>query len=165
MEPAPTTLSQRLGQNLFVALTLSGLVGALVPAWIGLPPRTPTSGGVQYLTSLGYSAAAVPDLSIHAVLDAMMYVFIFVLLRIILRKDWLAAGVLVIIFASLGSQGDYPVISIPVLILTRAAAAFVLIRFGLLALTVGFILGALTPMFHTTHFTAWYARRSQGVIR
>jgi len=88
----------------------------------------------------------------------LVFFFVLFLLRVLLRKRWLAAVVFVAIwvfYKSLGAQ--HLAIHIPTMILLYGTAAFVMVRFGLIALVSGFFVTDLLlnlPM--TSDFSSWF---------
>ncbi|HVZ16750.1 MAG TPA: serine/threonine-protein kinase [Terriglobales bacterium] len=109
-----------------------------------LGPRSVLGGWIWHLTT-----------SVQATLSMFFLMFIF---RVVLRKPWLAALAFVALWTLLkviGSQ--HPGVLLPVQIFVYGGAAFVLIRFGALALATGiFIADILLNIAITPHVTAWY---------
>lgn len=87
--------------------------------------------------------------------------FVFVLLRLLLRRTWLAAGVIILAFAVLAESGA----NIRIEVVLADTATFVLlmavsIRFGILALAVAIIASRIPGRYPvTSNFSAWYAPR------
>jgi hypothetical protein len=88
-----------------------------------------------------------------------MFFFLIFLLRVILRKQWLAAAGFTLIYSVLKLLGsDHPWVEVSLLILVYAVAAIVVVRFGLVALASGiFTADLLANVGVTTDFSAWYA--------
>jgi serine/threonine-protein kinase len=94
---------------------------------------------------------------------------LFFLLRAVLRKEWLAAAVFVLIMA-LPLQGGGPETMLPLLgsgliaiafgLVTATAYVFVFLRFGLLALVFGNFFGHFLQFPLATDSSAWYAGTS-----
>lgn len=88
----------------------------------------------------------------------LIFFFVLFLLRVLLRKRWVAAVVFVAIwvfYKSLGAQ--HLAVHIPTMILLYGSAAFVMVRFGLIALISGFFVTDLLvnlPM--TSDFSSWF---------
>jgi serine/threonine-protein kinase len=88
----------------------------------------------------------------------LIFFFVLFLLRVLLRKRWLSAVVFVgvwVFYKSLG--GQHLGVLIPTLILMYGTAAFVMVRFGLVALVSGFFVTDLLlnlPM--TSDFSSWF---------
>lgn len=88
----------------------------------------------------------------------LIFFFVLFLLRVLLRKRWLSAIVFVgiwVFYKSLG--GQHLAVLIPTLTLIYGTAAFVMVRFGLIALVSGFFVSDLLlnlPM--TSDFSSWF---------
>jgi serine/threonine-protein kinase len=111
------------------------------------------------LNTLGAFLAAVPT---GVVQGLIMFVLIFVL-RSVLRRDWLAAVVLVLLEAVLGALAapQVPFISAAFGAVRTVLFVFVMLRFGLLALIACSFAGVLLILFPlTADFSAWYAGAS-----
>jgi hypothetical protein len=97
---------------------------------------------------------AVPD----ALSSSMIFFFMLFLLRVLLRKQWIAATAFVAIMSVIPAIGSpTPWVDIPENALLFGVLAFVLLRFGLLASIVAFtsldLLSACPP---TLDLSAWY---------
>jgi serine/threonine-protein kinase len=101
-----------------------------------------------------YVSALQTDVQIPLILF-----FVFFLLRVLLRRDWMASLVCILLIGGLSAiNSPYPLI--PVLFSTTiiALVLFILIRFGILPLMAMFYVVALTNGFPiTTDLSAWYA--------
>jgi serine/threonine-protein kinase len=88
----------------------------------------------------------------------LMFFFILFVLRVLLRKDWLAAIVFVAMWVTLKCLGnDYPWIVGPASTLVYSIAAIVVFRFGFVALAAGiFTADMLANVPLTLDFSAWY---------
>lgn len=116
------------------------------------------------LLGVRFGVGRLFDATGGAVMVALAITFLLTLLRALLRRDWLAAAVPVLVFglvAFLGATPQYAAFA--VMALSLMALAF--IRFGLLALS-----GALLVFFplnnlpFTTNLSAWYAGTSFFVM-
>ena len=143
-----------------------GRVGWFVPSWLGYAPPQPTTGPQWQLLGV---RTMISDLSfkLGPVLSVPLGIlFVLFLLRALLRKEWAAAVVFVLLFTAYfaaGSQFD-PVIVVQQLIFW-VLAVFLLIRFGLLAWAVqGFFDNLLESYPLTTQGSAWYAGISLTAI-
>jgi serine/threonine-protein kinase len=134
-----------------------------VPAWLGFPPAQPQSGpqsGPQ-LELLG-ARTMVADLTqilIGAPFFWLAFLFVLVLLRGLLRKEWAAAVAIVILVAVIAVAGipsDAAGLVTPVIFLSLSV--FLLMRFGLLAMLANYVIHSLLTDFPlTTQASAWYA--------
>jgi serine/threonine-protein kinase len=89
---------------------------------------------------------------------ALTLFFLFFLLRALLRRQWLASAVFILLFASGTTLGNHPVISGTFTAMQGALAIYTLIRFGVLPMVVGIFVSSLLPEFPVTaDFSNWYA--------
>lgn len=88
----------------------------------------------------------------------LIFFFVLFLLRVLLRKTWPATVVFVgiwVFYKSLGAQ--HLALHVPTMVLLYGSAAFVMVRFGLIALISGFFVTDLLvnlPM--TSDFSSWF---------
>jgi len=94
-----------------------------------------------------------------AIQGTLLFFFLLFVLRVLLRKEWLAAIMFVAIWTTLKTLGsDYPWIEGPAWTLIYAVAALVVFRAGFVALAVGlFVTDMLLNVPLTLDFSAWYA--------
>jgi hypothetical protein len=91
------------------------------------------------------------------IMGSLSVFFIFFLLRVALRKDWLAAAAVVALALALSNTGG-DVVEIIGTSATIVIAIVVLLRFGVLAVVVAAAAIALLQNFPITlDFSAWYA--------
>jgi len=140
------------------------VVSAAIMIHQGAPPSTNT-----YLDSLlGFHRASgiVLNRLLVGMTGAMLFFLMFFVLRVILRKEWIAAIVFTAFFVvGRGLNGSYPAIQIPASIIVYGLVVYMLLRCGLLALVVTIFITDLVPeLAFTTNFTAWYGTGSLLVI-
>ena len=119
-------------------------------------------GSIQLGTLLGIRpAASVLALDIAAAAsDVLLVLFLLVLLRALLRREWLAVAAFVAVFsAATAMTSEYPRVDVIFQPLLWTMAALVIVRFGVLAgmvchFAVAFLL-VRWPI--TMDFPAWYA--------
>jgi serine/threonine-protein kinase len=155
-----------VGRNVLmgVALGVAGvcLLGTLrhfAEGWFGrLPPR-PMMTSLEPLLGargmIGGLLGIIPD----EFGFALGLFFLFVLLRLLLRKDWVAAAVFVLIFAALNAfSGKYPLVGAVFGAVSVGIVIFVLKRFGLFCLMVFFTTSnVLNAFVHSIQLSQWYA--------
>jgi hypothetical protein len=101
---------------------------------------------------------------IHSPIFWLSALFVLVLLRALLRKEWAAAVAWVLLFTLLFPIGFDPVGWVGALIFS-SLAVFVMIRFGLLTLVVNFMVFNILQNFPlTTQTSSWYASISLAGI-
>ena len=144
---------------LFAAfLAALGGLGWFVPAWLGYPPTQPYSGPQSLFLGARTIIADMSNGLFIEVLLALALLFVLVLLRALLRKEWAAAIAFVLLttfFFSSWSQFDPVTLGMNVII--DVLTVFLLIRFGLLALVAIWVFVGLLNFPLTTQGSAWYA--------
>jgi hypothetical protein len=140
------------------------VISAAVMIHQGAPPSTNT-----YLDSLlGFhrSTGIVLGRLMVGMIGAMLFFLLFFVLRVILRKEWLAAVVFTLFFVvGRGFNGSYHAIQVPASIIVYGLVVYMLLRRGLLALVVTIFITDLVPeLAFTMNFSAWYGTGSLLVI-
>lgn len=123
---------------------------------LGAAPRM---GSTAYLRgAMGTATAFLYQIPTSISATLIFFLLIF-LLRVILRKQWLAAAGFTLIYSVLKLLGtDHPLVDTPLVIIVYGVAAIVVVRFGLIALASGiFSADLLANVPATTDFSAWYA--------
>jgi serine/threonine-protein kinase len=129
----------------------------LLPLFGKLPPM-PGGLGSSGLLGVRPALGALLFYILFFVLDSLLIFFFLFLLRLILRKDWIAALVLVLVGAGTNTGGEYPIATFVSAAVIWVSVVLILKKFGLLALVVGFVVQNVLIVFPTTaHFSRWYA--------
>jgi hypothetical protein len=132
------------------------LVDGLILRNLGAPPGL---GTTDYLLGARGTVTALLFQIPSSISGTLTFFFLIFLLRVILRKQWLAAAGFTLIYGSLKILGtEHPFVDTPLVIVVYAVAAIVVVRFGLVALASGiFTADLLANVPLTTDFSAWYA--------
>lgn len=103
---------------------------------------------------------------VGAILGVLMFFFVLVFFRVLVRNRWLAAALFVIVFAiPKVLASDHPLIDSPVWIIIYLIAAIAVVRFGLIVLAVAvFTANVLLNLPFTLDSSAWYTPASICVI-
>jgi serine/threonine-protein kinase len=113
---------------------------------------------------LGFSKAlsATMNRFQDGLLGAFLFFLLFFVLRVILRREWLAALAFVLFFVGLrGLAATHPVVDVTTLTIVYGIIVLMLLRCGLLALVVAIFVTDLVPQLaFTTNFSAWYGNGS-----
>jgi hypothetical protein len=148
------------------------LIGALYGVWLTLYEeadnfilplfgKLPPSPGTPSPDSLLGIRLAMGDLLFYVLIFALyslMTFFFLFLLRLVLKKDWIAAIVVVLVAASTNTGGEYPIVTFVMAALIWLSIVLVLKRFGLLTLVVGLVIQNVLQVFPiTSHLSQWYA--------
>ena len=134
-------------------------LGWFIPSWLGYPPTQPLLG--PQWEFLG-ARAIISDISLSlgpVLIIPLALLFILVLLRALLRKEWVAAAAYVLLFTVLGAASSQfaPVVLVTGLIYW-VLLVFLLVRLGRLAWVAQGIFHNLLGSFPlTTQGSAWYA--------
>lgn len=133
-----------VGRDLMVggvaAIGLTTLEGAKfwVNSLLGQPPFTPNSGNWQYLLGFRYQIGAIFDPSY--VFIALLILFLFLGLRLLLRRKWLAVAAVLVLFAVLDTTSASPgtslasnIVNVVTGMIWWSIMLLVTVRFGLLA--------------------------------
>jgi predicted Ser/Thr protein kinase len=156
-----------VGRDVLVGLTfgtaaaLVAKVHALVLLSFGATPST----GVFPTSLLGMSGAVSTLLTIvpNCVLQALVWFVLIFILRVVLRRDWLAAAGFVLLYMFLNGL---TATASPALVALFSAVetgllVFMMLRFGLVALIASSFVYVLMLMFPITgDFSVWYAGAS-----
>jgi serine/threonine-protein kinase len=116
--------------------------------------------GLRYILGMYVTHA---ELAIQAGPGLLLQIF---LLRVLLKKEWLAAAGFVLFWTcskALGSAN--PMFDVPLLIFVYVFLVVILMRYGLFALTLtAFLLDGTSPQLRTLDLTAWYGLSSTVAI-
>jgi predicted Ser/Thr protein kinase len=93
-----------------------------------------------------------------SILGTLQFFFLLLGLKVVLRKDWLAAIAFVALFAlPRGLGGPHVAIELPTQIVVYAIAVLIVFRFGLIPLAVAiFTINMVANLPFTSDFSAWY---------
>lgn len=125
--------------------------------WLGYPPVEPRGGPTWQFLGARTTIADISDTLMVDPFFWLGFLFLLVLLRTLLRKEWAAVATILLIPA-LGLAGSRdPGLAVSVIIFS-CVAVFLLIRFGLLALVANYVIWYLLTHFPLTiQGSAWYA--------
>ena len=118
----------------------------------------PNLAQTEYLTggreALGAWLIQIPS----SILGTLGFFFLLLGLKLVLRKDWLAAIAFVAIYAlPQGLTSSHVSVDLPTWILVYAIAVLIVFRFGLIPLACAiFTVNMLTNVPFTVNFSAWY---------
>lgn len=159
-----------LGSLIGIGMTLLQQLAILVRSWVQDPrtlPLLPMTGEeLGLLFGPRYTLGILADALIAAVCMGLFFLLLMLLLRILLRRSWLANVFFIVIATggfslASGSATGFPWITHAVI---SAGLALVLARIGLLSAIVGLWVSYMlrnSPL--TTDIYAWYASAA-GVI-
>ena len=127
--------------------------------WFGRLPPQPIMTSLEPLLGARGMIAELLEIIPIDLGFALGLFFLFVLLRLLLRKDWVAAAVFVLIFAALDAfSGKYPLVDAVFGAVSFGIVIFVLKRFGLSCLIVLATTDTVLYNFvHSIQLSQWYA--------
>ena len=150
-----------LGAVFCFGLLAIGYLVEYVPGLMGQPPTTPAVHGLA-LNALQGTQQLIPTFTAQIINSFVVpagMMFLLLLFSILLRREWIAVGLLWLLFTVIGAlTGEHPAIDWAFSAASSAVVLFVMLRYGLLTMVVMqfFILGfVFYPI--TTDFSAWYA--------
>ena len=130
-----------VGRDVLIGLTfgtclalLSVLARALV-GWLGQPARAPDLFGLEVLLSTRILLSYVVGLPVNAALAGLLLLLLFLILRLVTRRDWIAAILVVafILSGELAESKDNLWLLLPLAAAAWGSFMLLLLRFGLLA--------------------------------
>ncbi len=151
----------RVGRDILYGAAMGGAVAILKLLQIRLhdvmgPPSIPNLAGLEGMR--GLAAFGLQSVS-SSMFDPMIALFLLFLMRVLLRKPWLAAAATVAILTliSIGSP-TVPAIDIPANVILQLLEVLVLLHFGVPAvITLGVVSTYLLDVPITLDFSSWYA--------
>lgn len=134
-------------------------LNVLLPGWMGAPPATPFGFSSSLLLGPNMVVGAMLDDLASQTFGVLAMLFLLLVLRLLLRRTWAAAGAFVAIFTTVVTvQSETPLAIVVLVAAYFGILVFLIVRFGLVA----GIAALLTAHFLTSHpitpqFSAWYA--------
>jgi hypothetical protein len=160
-----------VGRDLLLG-TLAGIAGDLIgrsenalPWWMNVPGSVPGTPPRQFLGTSAEATGMVFNNLWQSVLIALLFVFVFIGARVLLRNRWAAAAFLMLF---LGFQdvvtSSTPWITLLFTLFAAAAMVAPIVLLGPLAAAVAFLVGNLVSRVSGIGVAAWYAPRSWGCL-
>lgn len=134
-----------------------------IPTWLGHPPLQPFFGVTWEFLGVRPVIADLSNNLIAGLAGSFITLFTLFLLRALLRKEWLAAivCVLLITFFRPPSGDPFSAVTLVSILITTSLTVFLLLRFGLLAVIASHFFNDLIGSFPlTTQMSAWYSSLS-----
>ena len=148
------------GAALGVGMELLQQLGYLAPSFFGQASDPPSSTDLDTLLGTRWVIGEVFSSLYNSVATPMVWLFVLVLLRVLLRNSWLALAIWVAlsVFLALPSS-EHAAIWAVTYGLTWTAAGLLVMRFGLVSLIAAFFFGSelLGGQPVTLDFSTWYA--------
>jgi hypothetical protein len=153
-----------VGRDVLIGMTYGVLLGVfesvdnvLLPL-AGASPPQPGTPSTDSLLGIRQTLGTVFAYTWIFVLWSLGIFFLLFLIRLLVRKDWIAAIVIVFLGAVVSTGGDYFWLTFLAGAIIWLSIYLILRRFGLLALVVGLVVQNILVTFPmTTHLSRWYA--------
>jgi serine/threonine-protein kinase len=160
-----------VGRDVLIGCAVSVILGSLrrlsivAPAWLGHSEGALLERDIGYQFATGVSSGRLIDGLAFALVNGLVLVMLFVLLRILSRSDQIAGILFVLVISTLlFASNPVPVILVPLIILMGVSVLFVLLRFGLLSLVVIAMIDGFLIYPVTLNTSAWYAGYGYTVL-
>ena len=132
----------------------------LIPGWLGWAPEMPFGTDLDTLLGARWVAGELFYALNPTVLFPLLWLFLLVLLRVVLRREWLAAAAFVVlVVVMIGTLGaNYPVLAAVHGLVVATVVYTTLVRFGLVATAMIVFFTAIddwSPL--TLDLSTWYA--------
>ena len=126
----------------------------------------PQLASAEFLLGFRESVAVGLDNMVSSIQTSLVFFFLVVLLRVVVKNRWVAAAIFVLLFTVpkvLG--GDHPTIETPIWLAIYSIAAIAVVRFGLIVLALAVLtVDVLLNVPYTLDFSNWYAVHSLCVV-
>jgi len=150
-----------VGRGLLFSTCFACLMGVLVLLKTALhgPGGEPLTPWLDAVASLRLWAGVALSEAANSFLGPLIILFLLFVLRVAVRKEWLAAILCVAILGLISSPAMYyPAVDWPIGLLVDALSVFLLMRYGLLVLIASTALAnLLLTVPRTLDFSLWYA--------
>lgn len=147
-----------IGAAYGVCLTLFEVLDNLLFPLLGKMPPAPNVLATDALTGVKYSLGLLVFYVLIYLLYGLIVFFLLFLLRLLVRKEWIAAVIVVFLGAATNTGGDYPWFTFFASAVIWLSIVLILKRYGLLAMVVGLVVQNVLIVFPVTfHLSRWYA--------
>jgi hypothetical protein len=156
-----------IGTTWGAGLTVVLLLYRWIPPWLGLAAPTPLGGFADTLLGPGRRMAFVLGMPIDSTLLGLGALLLFLILRVLTRRDWLAAGLIVamLVVNQVAQEGESPWALVPFGLILFGSYMGLLLRFGLLSAIAGiYTLDLLLGCPHSTDPGSWTASATLVVV-
>jgi hypothetical protein len=151
-----------IGATAGVAVALLRQAEFIAARALGIAPPPPFESPLEGLANWQQFASLFLFIQAEALTSALGWLLILLLVRIVTRRDSIAAVVAVLVVLPITTlPGDFLLLELFLGLVIAALSLGVLFRFGLLALIVGiFVSNSLTRLPITLNASEWYVGRS-----
>jgi hypothetical protein len=146
------------GAALGVFSQVLGNLDVFYNKWRGLPPPVPESTAFKIFTGGRVLFAQLFSTIPNSIFNGLALMLMVVILQIILRNRWVAAGAFMLIFVGQAALQGGSVFNVYFIqVIDVALLTWLVLRFGLLALTIYVFMQQVMAVPITTDTSAWYA--------
>jgi len=153
-----------VGRDLLAGCVIAGVfvpldyLGYYLASWVGAPVDPPMVMSLDSFLGTRMALAEIASLTAWCLFFGLATLFLLFLLRVLIRREWIAVVLFIAIASAFTSQGSDSPATWIVGAFEWAITYFLLTRFGLLALTAGYTFANLFYRFPiTADLSAWYA--------
>ncbi|MBZ5578092.1 MAG: serine/threonine protein kinase [Acidobacteriia bacterium] len=149
-----------VGRDLLYSVGIGSAMGILdlVHSAVRSASKPPLLPDLSALLGVSSISGRVMSLLSNELVGTLLVFFLLFVLRVVLRKEWLAVAGVVVIFGGISmAQGLTQWVDLSFGIATVAILALVILRFGLIAAIVSSVVEDILLLPHTLDFSAWYA--------
>lgn len=149
-----------VGCALGIATVLCIQFSILAPSWFGHPEERLSTPYLDATTVGLFLSKMISEVAFAGLMQGLGVLFVLFLLRVLLRRDWLAVVVCVLVFtAGQVSTAEARWIVLPIILLSFVLAFVVLIRVGLVSVALAIaVISVLLDFPVTFQTSAWYSR-------
>jgi hypothetical protein len=155
-----------IGAAYGVCLTFFEVADNLLFPLLKWMPPVPNLLASDALNGVRYAVGLLFFYVLIFVLWGLLLFFLLFLLRLLVRKEWIAGLIVVLLGAGTNTGGDYPWFTFCASALIWVSIVLILRRFGLLAMVVGLVVQNVLVVFPvTSHLSRWYASEAlTGIV-
>ena len=150
-----------VGRDLLWGTGIGSLAALLTEAKYALhgPASQPFEPYLEALRGARWNIGVTLNMFQSALFNVLFVVFLLFVVRALLRKEWLAAGVFVLLVTGIDSFATtQPWVDVPFNLVVDVICAAVILRFGLMAAIAFYVsFDILLEMPRTLDFSSWYA--------
>jgi hypothetical protein len=160
-----------VGRDVLFGSLLGAVVGLValtedsLPGWLGDTPGRPQWVKLSSLGSVRLVVGELLDGIIHSMTFPMLILVLFLLLLVVLKRQWLAVAAILVLVGGLSTAGSAHWYQVPFTMVFMAVILFTLLRLGLVAaVVVEAVSRTILSQPMTTDLGVWWAGGTIGVL-
>jgi hypothetical protein len=142
-----------------IAVMAASLLPQAAP-WLGAPTDIPAAGALIGMASTAGWLAAFVNIALGSLRLPVLYLLVILILRVVLRKPWLAYGAWLLFALLVGLLVNVTLLTRLSVMLMAAIALIMLTRFGLFAFVATIAFSSFDTLPLTTDPGSWYFAKS-----